>query len=73
MSFGDKHLFLCAIKGSWLGPEKARFLENGTPAEISIRANEYLRQHPELYREALVRAQLMGCFEKPKRRRRSVS
>jgi hypothetical protein len=23
-----------------------------------------------LYREALVRAQLMGCFEKPKRRRR---
>jgi hypothetical protein len=40
------------------------------PAEISVRANEYLRQHPELYREALVRAQLMGCFEKPKRRRR---
>jgi hypothetical protein len=42
------------------------------PAEINIRANEYLRQHPELYQEALVRAQLMGCFEKPKRRRRSV-
>ena len=42
------------------------------PAEISVRANEYLRQHPELYQEALVRAQLMGCFEKPKRRRRSV-
>jgi hypothetical protein len=40
------------------------------PAEISVRANEYLRQHPELYQEALVRAQLMGCFEKPKRRRR---
>jgi hypothetical protein len=39
------------------------------PAEISVRANEYLRQHPELYQEALVRAQLMGCFEKPKRRR----
>jgi hypothetical protein len=42
------------------------------PAEISVRANEYLRQHPELYREARERAQLMGCFEKPKRRRRSV-
>jgi hypothetical protein len=41
------------------------------PAEISVRANEYLRQHPELYQAALVRAQLMGCFEKPKRRRRS--
>jgi hypothetical protein len=41
------------------------------PCEVSVRANEYLRQHPELYREALVRAQLMGCFEKPKRRRRS--
>jgi hypothetical protein len=39
------------------------------PAEISVRANEYLRQHPELYQAALVRAQLMGCFEKPKRRR----
>jgi hypothetical protein len=25
-----------------------------------------------LYQEALVRAQLMGCFEKPKHRRRSV-
>ena len=41
------------------------------PSEISVRANEYLRQHPELYREALVRAQLIGCFEKPKRRRRA--
>jgi hypothetical protein len=41
------------------------------PAEISVRTREYLRQHPELYREALVRAQLMGCLEKPKRRRRS--
>jgi hypothetical protein len=41
------------------------------PAEISVRANDYLRQHPELYQEALVRAQLMGCFEKPKRGRRS--
>jgi hypothetical protein len=42
------------------------------PAEISERTREYLCQHPELYQEALVRAQLMGCFEKPKRRRRSV-
>ena len=39
------------------------------PAEINAKTNEYLRQHPELYREALVRAQLMRCFEKPKRRR----
>jgi hypothetical protein len=41
------------------------------PAEISVRANEYLREHPELYQAALVRAQLMGCFEKPKRCRRT--
>jgi hypothetical protein len=38
------------------------------PAEISVRANEYLSQHPELYREALERAQRMGLFEKPRRR-----
>ena len=34
------------------------------PAEISTRANEYLRQHPELYREALARAQRMGLYDK---------
>jgi hypothetical protein len=38
------------------------------PAEISVRANEYLSQHPELYREALERAQRLGMYEKPKRR-----
>jgi len=42
-----------------------------SPAEISIRAHEYLRQHPELYREALERAQRLGMFEK--RQRRPVS
>ena len=41
------------------------------PAEISVRANGYLSQHPELYREALERAQRMGLFEK-RRRNRSV-
>ena len=30
------------------------------PADISARAHEYLSQHPELYRQALERAQLMG-------------
>ena len=38
------------------------------PAEISVRAQVYLADHPELYREALERAQRMGLFEKPKRR-----
>jgi len=41
------------------------------PAEISVRANEYLSQHPELYREALERAQRLGMYEKPRRRRKS--
>jgi hypothetical protein len=40
------------------------------PAEISVRANEYLSQHPELYREALERAQRLGMFGKPKRKLR---
>ena len=40
------------------------------PAEISARAIEYLSQLPELYREALERAQRLGLFEK--RRRRSA-
>ena len=38
------------------------------PAEIGVRANEYLSQHPELYREALERAQRMGLFEKRRRK-----
>jgi hypothetical protein len=38
------------------------------PAEISARAQVYLQSHPELYREAFERAQLMGMYEKPKRR-----
>ena len=38
------------------------------PAEVSARAHEYLSQHPELYREALARAQRLGMYEKPKRR-----
>ena len=39
------------------------------PAEISAKAQVYLSQHPELYREALERAQRLGMYEKPKRRR----
>jgi hypothetical protein len=39
------------------------------PAEISAKAQVYLQAHPELYREALLRAQRLGMFEKPKRRR----
>jgi hypothetical protein len=38
------------------------------PAEISARAQVYLSQHPELYREALERALRLGMFEKRKRR-----
>ena len=38
------------------------------PAEISAKAQSYLSQHPELYREALERAQRLSMFEKPKRR-----
>jgi hypothetical protein len=37
-------------------------------AEISARAQVYLQSHPELYREALERAQRLGMYEKPKRR-----
>ena len=32
-------------------------------AEILARASEYLDQHPELYREALERAQALGMIE----------
>jgi hypothetical protein len=43
------------------------------PAEISVRARVYLQSHPELYREALERAQRMGMYEKRRRRRASRS
>jgi hypothetical protein len=39
-------------------------------AEISARAQVYLADHPELYREALERAQRLGMYEK--RRRKSA-
>jgi hypothetical protein len=42
------------------------------PAEISARAQVYLSQHPELYREALERAQRLGMYEKPKRKLRQI-
>ena len=35
------------------------------PAEISVRANEYLSQHPELYREALERRSGWACTKSP--------
>jgi hypothetical protein len=38
------------------------------PAEISARAQVYLAEHAELYREALLRAQRLGMFEKPRRK-----
>jgi hypothetical protein len=38
------------------------------PAEISARAQVYLADHPELYREAYERAQRMGMYEKRRRR-----
>jgi hypothetical protein len=38
------------------------------PAEISARAQVYLANHPELFREALERAQRLGMYEKPRRR-----
>jgi hypothetical protein len=40
------------------------------PAEISVKAQAYLQSHPELYREALERAQRLGLYEK--RRRKSA-
>jgi hypothetical protein len=39
------------------------------PAEISARARAYLEANPRLYKEALERAQRLGMYEKPKRRR----
>jgi hypothetical protein len=38
------------------------------PAEISAKAQVYLSQHPELYQEALERAQRLGLFEKRRRK-----
>jgi hypothetical protein len=38
------------------------------PAEISAKAQVYLADHPELYQQALERAQRMGLFEKRRRR-----
>ena len=38
------------------------------PAEISAKAQAYLQSHPELYREALERAQLLGLYEKRRRK-----
>ena len=42
------------------------------PAEISAKAQVYLADHPELYREALERARRMGMYEKPRRRRSQI-
>ena len=46
------------------------------PAEISARANDYLADHPELYRAALERAQRLAQedeLRKARRRSRSVA
>jgi hypothetical protein len=37
------------------------------PAEISVQANEYLSQHPELYEEALQRAWKLGLIKQADR------
>jgi hypothetical protein len=41
------------------------------PAEISARAQVYLADHPELYREALERVQRLQLFERKPRRKLS--
>ena len=38
------------------------------PAEIGARAQVYLQAHPELYQQALERAQRMGMYEKRRRK-----
>jgi hypothetical protein len=43
------------------------------PADISAKAQVYLADHPELYREAYERAQRMGMYEKRRRTSRSVT
>jgi hypothetical protein len=42
------------------------------PREISARAQVYLADHPELYQQALERAQRLGMYEKPRRRRSQI-
>ena len=39
------------------------------PAEISVKAQAYLQSHPELIDAARERAQRLGMFEKPQRKR----
>jgi hypothetical protein len=38
------------------------------PADISVKAQAYLQSHPELFKEALERAQRLKLYEKPRRR-----
>jgi hypothetical protein len=38
------------------------------PRDISAKAQVYLGQHPELYREALDRAQRLGMYERRRRK-----
>jgi hypothetical protein len=40
------------------------------PREISAKAQVYLADHPELYQQALERAQRLGMYEKPRRKRK---
>jgi hypothetical protein len=40
-----------------------------SPAEINAKVRAYLVDHPELYQQALERAQRMGMYEKPRRRK----
>jgi hypothetical protein len=42
------------------------------PADISAKAQVYLADHPELYQEALERAQRLGMYEKPRRLRSPI-
>jgi hypothetical protein len=42
------------------------------PREISTKAQVYLQSHPELYREALERAQRLELFSKPKRKLKQI-
>ena len=42
------------------------------PAVISVKAQVYLSQHPELYQEALERAKQMGMFQKRRRKLRQI-
>jgi hypothetical protein len=42
------------------------------PAEINAKVRAYLQAHPELYQHALERAQRLGLYDKPKRRKSAV-